>query len=221
MSVYQPGIPTGTVNLDVDYLNIQNNFQQLDTSFGVDHLPFSNQTAQNGYHKSIHFNPVSTTATNPPNNYVPGTASPVGVPAATPGFGQLFSAQVNDGVNADEALFWLSGGNRLIELTRNFAPKISARGYTNLPGGLIIQWGRTALGGFQGQAGTVLFTTGGGINFPNNCFLVMVSLICPAGGTGSSDNTMCVRDSVSASQFVFQYNGSGSYVGFYWVAIGN
>lgn len=225
---YQPGIPTGTVNLDVDYQNLQNNFQQLDTQFGIDHVPFSNTSGTppagiNGYHQSIHFNPVSTTVTNPPNNYVPATGSPVGVPTATPGFGQLFSAQVNDGVNSDEALFWLTGGNRLIELTRNFAPVINARGYCNLPGGLILQWGRRNLTGAQGEAATILFTTGGGIAFPNNCFFVIVSLICATGGTGSSDNTMCVRDSVSRTSFVYQYNGNGgsSFPGFYWVAIGN
>lgn len=142
MSSYQPGIPTGTVDLDVDYLNIQANFQQLDTSFGIDHLPFSNQTAQNGYHTSIHLNPVSTTTTNPPNNQPPV------LPTVTPGFGQVFSCEINDGINTDEALYFLTGGNRLTQLTRNFAPVANTKGSTFLPGGFILNWGYdTSTGG--------------------------------------------------------------------------
>lgn len=141
MSTYQPGIPTGLVNLDVDYQNIQNNFQQLDTSFGKDHVTFSSQTAQNGYHTSIHLNPISTTVTNPPNN------QPVVTPVATAGYGQLFSASIDDGINTDTALYFLTGGNRLIQLTRNFAPVASASGYTFLPGGLVMQWGLATVTG--------------------------------------------------------------------------
>ena len=114
MSTYQPNIPTGTVDLDIDYANLQGNFQQLDTQFGVDHIPFSNSsgtppTGINGYHQYVHFNPFSTTTTNPPNNYpvVPGTNAP----SATAGFGQLFSTQSNDGINTDEILWYLSGGD--------------------------------------------------------------------------------------------------------------
>ena len=224
MSLYQPGIPTGTVNLDVDYQNIQNNFSQLDTSFGVDHLPFSNQTAQNGYHKPIHFNPFSTTVTNPPNNYVAASATPASTPVATPGFGQLFSCQVNDGINLDESLYWKSGGNRLIPLTRNLTPVSNTNGFTCLPGGFVMLWARVALGSAQGQRFTVPFNTTAGMNFPNDCFTLQVSLICKNGGTNSSDNTLCVVDgTISKNSFQIQYNGIGnnSYVGFFYWAIGN
>src|SRR5258706_8887704 len=66
MSMYQPGIPTGTVNLDVDYQNLQDNFQQLDTTFGVDHIKFS-QGTNNGFHTVVHLvnqtiDPVASTA---------------------------------------------------------------------------------------------------------------------------------------------------------------
>lgn len=147
MSTYQPGIPTGTVDLDVDYLNLQNNFTQLDTSFGSDHVTFSNQTPQNGYHQDIHFNPFSTTVTNPPNNYVAddqfpqqGTIPP-GAPATVAGFGQLFSSQVNDTIGTDTGLYWLSGNGSKVAMTRNFTPSHAASGRTFLPGGLILQWG--------------------------------------------------------------------------------
>ncbi len=54
MSTFQPLIPTGLVDLDVDYANIQGNFQQLDTSFAVNHTAFS-VTPFNGMHTKVDF----------------------------------------------------------------------------------------------------------------------------------------------------------------------
>ncbi len=214
MSSYQPGIPTGFVNLDTDYANIQGNFQQLDTTFGIDHTTFSNQTAQNGYHTNIHLIPNSTTATNPPNN------QPVVAPAATVGFGQLFSAQINDGINTDEALYFLTGGNRVLQLTRNFLPSSANNGYTFLPGGLMLQWGRvTGLSGaWPTSDQTLLFTTNN-INFANNCFAVFTTFIGP---TSSSSGDITIN-SQSKLNFHWQFSGSSSssFGGFFWVAIGN
>src|SRR6185312_10483429 len=119
MTMYQPGIPTGTVTLDVDYQNLQDNFQQLDTTYGVDHIKYS-QSTNNGYHTAIHLVPVSTVTTNAPNN------QPINGYTATGGFGQLLSAQINDGIGTpDEALYFLSGGNKLTQFTRNFVPTIT------------------------------------------------------------------------------------------------
>lgn len=53
MSLFNPTIPTGLVKLSLDYKNVQNNFAQLDTSFGIDHYAFSNQTASNGFHNQV------------------------------------------------------------------------------------------------------------------------------------------------------------------------
>ena len=81
MPTYNPGVPTGTIPLNEDYINLQNNFTALDNYFGVDHIPFSNGTAVSGYHVDIHLNPISTTTTNAPNNVPPV------VPATVVGFG--------------------------------------------------------------------------------------------------------------------------------------
>ncbi len=140
---YQPNIPTGSVNLDIDYKNLRGNFQKLDTSFGTDHVPFSDVTAQNGYHEDIHFNPVSTTATQPPPNYDSALQYPAaaGLPPVVAGIGQLFSSGVNDSINTDTGLYWLSGNGLQVAMTRNFEPSHAANGSTFLPGGLILQWG--------------------------------------------------------------------------------
>lgn len=206
MSTYQPGIPTGTVNLDVDYQNIQNNFQQLDTTFGVDHVTYSNQTAQNGYHTSIHFNPVSTTSTNPPNNQPPV------IPSAVAGYGQLFSAQVNDGVNNDESLYFLTGGGRLQQLTRNFAPVKANNGYTFLPGGLIMQWGvSTSVSSSSGS--TITFP----IAFPNAVYNISATI--------QTDDNSTIRFSLlndpTLTKFTTTQTSTSHFKKLYWTAIGS
>lgn len=228
---YQPGIPTGTVNLDVDYLNIQNNFQQLDTQFGIDHIPFSNTggtppTGINGYHQYVHFNPFSTTATNPPNNYVPATATPSAVPSATPGFGQIFSCQVNDGINTDESLYWLSGGNRLITLTRNFTPAsalTNGNGYTFLPGGFILMWGSVSVTPATNVSGNVIFplVQGPSKRFPNAVFMLQATLSYTGDDDVSKGAEISVK-MVNTSQFRYSIiNGSATINGFFWMALGN
>jgi|SRR6478609_2565794 len=153
---YQPGIPTGNVKLSIDYSALQTNFQQLDTQFSVDHIPFSSTTGSppNGYHQSIHYNPQSTTVTNAPNNYTSAAQYPQGVPATTAGFGQLFSSQVNDSISTDTGLYWLSGNGLQVAMTRNFVPSHATSGSTFLPGGLILQWGTKAV--TTNAAGTTL-----------------------------------------------------------------
>lgn len=133
MSGYQPLIPTGTVNLDQDYKNLQNNFNILNTQFGIDHTPF---TDTRGFHTVIHLVANSTIAGNLPNN------QPIIPPANVGLTGELFTAQINDGINSDEALYYQSGGGRLSQLTRNFAPIANTTGASFLPGGMIIQWGQ-------------------------------------------------------------------------------
>lgn len=216
MSTFQPLVPTGRVRLSIDYQNLQKNFQQLDTTFGVDHTLFSNQTAQNGYHKTVHMIPISTVASRPPDNQPINPADYV----ATPGFGQLLSAEINDGINTDTALYFLTGGNRLQQLTRNFLPVASNNGYTFIPGGLMVQWGRvTGLSGaWPTSDQTLLFATNN-INFANNCFAVFTTFIGP---TSSSSGDISIN-SQSNLNFHWQFSGSSSssFGGFFWWAIGN
>lgn len=138
---YQPGIPTGSVGLNQDYLNVQENFGSLNTQWLVDHVPLTDTsgTPPNGYHTFVHLVPFSTPTTNPPNNYPIVTG--VNGPNATAGYGQLFGATVNDGQATDSSLYYLSGGGLLTQLTRNIQPLAATNGYTYLPGGLLLQWG--------------------------------------------------------------------------------
>jgi hypothetical protein len=74
MPVYQPGIPTGTVNLDVDYQNLQGNFEQANIVYGGDHYPFDNASPNQGRHNLVTTPPV---VNNPPDGLPPAT--PTGV----------------------------------------------------------------------------------------------------------------------------------------------
>jgi len=136
---YQPGVPTGSVPLNQDYLNLQQNFTQINNQFLVDHVPLTSTsgTPPNGYHTVVHLVPISTTASRPPNNQPINPADYT----ATAGYGQLLSAQINDGINTDTAFYFLTSGNRLLQMTRNFVPIATTIGATFLPGGLIMQWG--------------------------------------------------------------------------------
>lgn len=187
-SMYQPGIPTGSVDLDQDYLNIQHNFTQLDTSFGKDHVPFST-TLNNGYHTSVHLDPVSTTTTNPTNNYPPVQ------PPTTAGFGQLWSDEETDGSGTDNALYFLTGKGNNIKLTTNFLPISNNTGTTFLPGGIILKWGQ--FNPSSATTGTKTFAAA----FPNNCFRVFLQV--------TNTNVQPL------SNFIF-YISSESTTGFNW-----
>lgn len=215
-SAYQPGIPTGLVFLDQDYANIQQNFQTLDTYFGSDHVPFSVATAAmpSGYHQDIHMVPVSTVTSNGPTNYVTATGLPVGLPAATPGFGQLFSAQVNDGIATDESLFYTSGGGRSLALTRNFTPTlVAASGASMLPGGLIINWG-TVTTDSSGDA-TVTFTQ----KLPGTVFTAQ----CTVREGSSSSRNVKINNFTTQLGFVTKMtiHTSDKALDVLWMVIGN
>lgn len=202
MSTYQPNIPTGNVELDIDYLNIQGNFQQLDTTFGVDHVTYSNVTPQNGYHTSIHLNPISTVATNPPNN------QPVVPPATVAGIGQLFSSQINDGNTVDTALYFLTGNGLLSQLTANIQPLSAQNGYTYLPGGIIMQWGISAV---VANLNTINFT------IPFNTAAYNIS-ITPFSTAGTPTGRIYNRVLQPTFFRVFVTNSDVTFV--YWTAIG-
>lgn len=207
MSSYQPGIPTGTVPLNEDYLNIQNNFQQLNTSFGVDHVPFS--VALNfGYHNVVHLIPTSTTASNPPNN------QPITPVTAVPGIGELFCSQINDGFDTDETLYYQSGGNKLIELTRNIVPVMALTGITFLPGGLVIQWG-TITNAVNQVLTAVTFVGLGAKAFPANNFSMWANLQSTTTGVNN-----VYLSSFSTTGFSYM-NTSSTQKRFNWIAIGN
>lgn len=215
MAKYEPGIPTGTVNLNEDYKNIQNNFSQLDTTFGIDHLPFSSTSSKLGYHRVIHSVPFSTTVTNPPNNYPPVA------PTTVPDVGQIFTAIVNDGFNTDSALFYRTASSAVMQLTSNKQPHAGNNGYTFIPGGLLVQWGQITN---VTDVFTQLTFSTNNIAFPNHCYAIFTQ---PYGtNVVPSNEEQCTIqiDFSSINNLGFKWvtqTNSGRYTGFFWIAIGN
>jgi len=195
---YQPGIPTGSVPLNQDYLNIQGNFTQLNTQWQVDHVPLTSTSGSppNGYHKAIHFVPQSA-------------------PSATPGYGELYTQSTNDGLSTGQQVFYQfvngSSSTLNIPLTRNFLPVASATGYTFLPGGLIIQWGtKTSSGGTV----TVTLPT----KFPNNYFASWATMI---RNSSNVDTIYALTSATAGSVTSIQFRDTSSGNPFFWWAIGN
>ena len=216
-AVYQPGVPTGTVQLDQDYLNLQRNATALNTIFGVDHLPFANTTAQQGYHTDIHFVPVSTTAANPGNYPVPANT-----PAGIPSYGQLFTAVTGDGFGVDTMLFFKTGaaGGVLNQLTSNVTPGFDATNsgawVTYLPGGLVMQFGFIA-----SLAGNPTITYPR--PFPTQTLNVQITPLSSTILIGSDTYAIWGFANPNASSFRVINAGtkSGASYAAYWMAIGN
>lgn len=172
-SIYQPSIPTGLVDLDQDYQNIQNNFQQLDTTFGVDHTTFSNNTAQNGYHTVVHLIPQS------------------GTPATTASAGQLFTKVPSIPPGGDKQLFYQTPNGGVEQLSGSFA---STNGYGWFSG-ILIQWGTST----KSTNGSTSFP----VSFPSACFGVNCNIFenndnrhfISVKTKSTSDFTVASRDS--------------------------
>jgi len=117
MSLYQPTIPTGFVDLDVDYQNIQDNFQQLDTTYAVDHFAFSDQSSQNGIHKQVRL-----------------------LNQAAPGVGFGNGALYANSLSGNSWPVWQNalGSTQILGAPTNN----SGNGFASLPGGILFQWGK-------------------------------------------------------------------------------
>jgi hypothetical protein len=174
------------------------NNQYLQTSIGVDHNFTANTaTAQDGYHKVIHF------------------VRQAGNPAPIANVGQLFTKVGT----SNTQLFYEDAAGVVTQLTTSVTPVAAANGYTFLPGGLILQWG-TVTPLIAGGTPTAVLFNAANINFPNTCFNVQLTLHpTSAGGTTNAQTISVV--SFSTAQFVYNYSGGSAYNRLYWVAIGN
>ncbi len=103
-SNFNPNVPTGLINLDTDYQNLQNNNQQLDTTYGRNHYKFSDQTVDNGKHKFIEM-PIN---------------SPL--PADTTSQGILYTQSIN----SDTQLFYRSDSPAFVNQITPALPLICA-----------------------------------------------------------------------------------------------
>lgn len=219
MPTYNPLVPTGTIPLNLDYKNLQANFEKLDTVYGTDHVPLTDTTNKSGYHKTIHSVPFSTAGVAPAN----ATNQPVTAPTSVVGVSEIFTAIINDGINTASALYHQTDTGILQQLTRNLLPVSADNGYTFIPGGLILQWGRISSGPTTSFT-PLLFTTAN-IDFPNDCFNVWTQPYgsgTPPGGTTGTATVDIRRSTISNTGFEWVFiSPSSQYIGFSWIALGN
>lgn len=201
MPQYQQ-IPQPNDNRNQSQVDILNNFTYLQTTLGGvnggaantggDHV-FANDTAtaQNGYHKVIHFKNQAAD------------------PAAIAGVGQLYTKTIG----ADQLLVYESGGGAITPMTGPNNPLLAGNGYVWWPGLVLYQWGTKNA---PGSSGTVNFATSN-VNFPGNCWIVVAT----PKRTGSPSNVDVIYiQSKSNTGFTYACT-SGSFNSFDWIAIGN
>ncbi len=216
MSIYLNNIPTGLINLDTDYKNLQNNFSQLDISFGINHFPFSENSIKNGKHTFI--------------NMINNVNIPSGVNVLVQDEGTLYT---KTNATITDLYYTPDNTGNEYQITRtdtsNFATfstntvypgaqVYETGGWTFLPGGLILQYGTVKPGQNTSQTGTTLFP----INFTSAPFVVLPTAISRSAGVGNQERVISIKDtSTTNNQFEWTWdNNTSNYVGFSWVAIG-
>ncbi len=193
---YQPGVPTGTVPLNQDYLNLQENFTQINNQFLIDHVPLTSTSGipPNGYHKAIHL--VQQAA-----------------PVAVADVGEIWCTTANDGYSSDTLFFQKTGLNLNTQLSRNFQPTVAGgNGYTFIPGGLVYQYGSSSAV-TNSSSTTITFP----IKFTANVFSIQLTAV-------TNDNStirLSLLNSPTLTQFTTTQTSSSHFINLYWVAIGN
>jgi hypothetical protein len=201
---YNPLVPTGFIPLNQDYANVQANFNQINSQWLVDHVPLTTTsgTPPNGYHLYMHMVPFSTITSNPTTNYPPVA------PTTTPGYGILWSPQSNDAIAPDEMLYFLTGGGRNMQLTRNFVPTAAALGATFLPGGIIFNWGFKTVA----SSGTT------NVTLKQSCPSNFFSAVALSATSGMTVTAVSTPGAGNITVVQFSTSGSGS---FFWWVLGN
>lgn len=192
---YQPGIPNPGDFLSTSQGQLKNNFTALNTLFGIDHTPFAT-AANGGYHKQVHLL----------NESAPGIGSANGV---------LFS---NTDASTNSWPFWQNSSGFFQMMGTNL-PTLN-NGQVFLPGGIIMKWGQVVQTFPANKTtGMTSFTP----NFPNVCYNVQITPTNASGSRPSSQSVIAISvESLATNQFTWLANSvSGSYTGFYWIAIGN
>lgn len=192
---YQQNIPTGLVNLDEDYLNLQGNFQSLDSTFGVDHLPFSNTTPNLGFHTQVRYNA---------NQASPTLSTAVGMIYA------------NTDWSTRSFPFWRNaGGITQVMGACSVTSTPLSSGYVTLAGGLILQWGSVSLPG----VGPTLVSFP--VTFPNNLFNIQLSI--QTGGLSDLAVATIANGTLptTAGFSYLTFTNSPIVRVLYWTALGN
>lgn len=220
---YDDSVPTTGHVPSADYSTMQANAVADVNIWATDHIGFG--TPGSGYHQQVRM-----------PNYTVNSISP-NPPTVVAGFGGLYADNTTStGVSTETGLWYTPDvtGNAY-QLTRTITGSFSLfsantnnynatgtqfnGGWTFLPGGLLMQYGQYYKNtGIVGSTGTVTFP----VSFSAAPYNISLTLICKSTMT-SQTQYLSVLDTFTSSTS-FQWNllstVGGSYVGFYWTAIG-
>lgn len=219
---FNPNIPQSTDDLSDSQGDLLQNNLALDASFGRDHLPFSNLTADNGKHKFVEM--VSATLPAP----VPGLSSGSGTiytkSVGTPTESQVFYTPDASGAEFQLTTAKSASISQFSVMSAYGTPPATATqegGWTFLPGALLFQYGKyidaTVFQGSGSTSATIQFP----ISFPAKCFVVNITLITNL--IVQDDAAIAVSLSPSTTAFTVKYHrhSTTNVRGIYWTAIGN
>lgn len=188
---YTIGVPNPPNNPSVDVGSMQTNTNTISLWVAVDHVRFNNTTA--GLHNQVTFSM---------NQAITGVGD---------GVSRLF-ANIQNGQSWP---YWINAlGTPIQMLSGNPSP--ATKGYTYLPGGIIIQWG----GGTVAASGTATAFTFG-IPFPNNLFAITIGSRTGEGNSPGENNQFIKEGTQNKDGFSIVNSSSSSSRAIYYMAIGN
>ena len=196
---YTRDIPFPTNSPAQDQPNMLINTNKIDELIAVDHVSFG--IANGGYHEVIHFD---TQGVDPP---------------AVAGIGELYTKSVTFNAVTNAALFYQNGAGVVTQLTSPSGTSAATTGYAFLPGGILMQWGSTALTAAVPPA--ISTTT---ISFPV-AFPTAVFMVTGSPRTGNDTRVPGMTYAVSTRTLndfnAIVYMANGQINTFEWIAIGN
>lgn len=199
---YNPVIPLGSRTISDNGPGFRANFTQANTHFAIDHTAFTSGTNV-GFHKKISFIGVNPAAV---------------VPITTEGITVVAEYMPNVALEEREryALFYRQNSaahaDADYQLTGTQVPVNASVGSTFLPGGLMIQWGRTAVLPI-GTSPAIPFQT----DFDAAPYSIVITAIKAGGGSGLG--IFVKNGSETKHQFKVLNEASAPH-DIYWVAIG-
>ncbi len=216
---FNNNVPLATNNPSADQGPMLSNNISNQSIWDVDHIGFN--TNGTGYHQQVRMPNYTTTPITP-------------IPPVIAGMGGTYCDNtISTGATNETGLWYTpdASGNKY-QLTRTVTASFATFGnninnYTGsntaltggwsfLPGGLLLQYGRADYGSSLPVSGTITYP----VRFDVGAFSIQMTL---TSNNGTPGNATVSRRGDGPSSFAWESNSSSSnnnYDGFYWVAIG-
>lgn len=201
-------VPNSGQNLQQTRDPIRVNWQNIDSTFNVNHAPINSGVTQ-GMHQAVNF----LNQTNAPT--APVTSGAMTMIYSAPSLiAPNQPALYFKGQNSDTTVNGIDFTSSIL----NTAPTDNTKGWARLPSGIIMKWGWSTVG-INSASAVITFATGG--NIPDFQFLPVanVSLTCPTDG-GNMDKNLFIQLLNNTQIQVYNANKNGGTQKFFYFVIG-